>query len=333
MIIKTLYQKRNRMKHFDLSRFETILMDITNTCNLKCPLCARTKLFQTKQETKYITIKDLEQILLRFPNVNRFELGQIMSEPTNHPNLYDIIKFLKGHNKSILLPTNGNFNNLNIFKALKLLDLGDEIIWSLDGLSQLTYSQYRVGGSYNKVIMNIKAAVQEINVIHNIQVIEFKHNLEELNNPFYGFKEFKQDFLDMYPYPNINIYRIPSCINVQTDGNIEPLWDKRKWIDIKNSFQNNKFEKVECSSFETKDIYIDPFGNIQLCGDYYTENGSSVNIYDTPEYIINSIREVLDQRTCTPICKAICSDKSKLKRKIYGIPTSSNTNSSMYTRS
>ncbi len=83
--------------------------------------------------------------------------------------------------------TNGHF--LTKENAIKTIESGlDRLIISLDGLDQLTYEKYRVGGNFEKVkqgIQNLVIAKKETGNNHPFIVIQFivfktnEHQLEE----------------------------------------------------------------------------------------------------------------------------------------------------------
>lgn len=335
------------IEHLNTKYFETLLMDISNICNLRCPLCARTKLKdKVKLQDTNLSFEILEEILIKFPSITKIELGHVMSEPLLHPNIIEIIRHLKGRYINIFLPTNGSVQKDSVFwkEFMELLDENDQIVWAIDGLSQETYQQYRIGGKLDSVLKNFFQAYQfNPRVQHNIQTIEFKHNINELfpkdikgkttktTKTSKNFHKFKEEILKRIEYfglipGNLNIYTIPCCENVnfknKSTNEVEPLWDKNKWEEIKDSpFLKN--QTIRCSSIISKDIYIDHVGRIRLCGDHYTDNPldtEAPTIEDSIEKIDSYIKNTYENRFKNKICNYTCGAKSKLKRNIYGIP-------------
>ena len=133
-------------------------LDLSTVCQLKCPSCYMRqeeeavkngcKIGNMKFENfkKLVDENDIEDIEIS-------NSGEIFLNP-------DLVKILEyAHKKHIRLTAdNGvNLNNLTEEQAEALVkyELASMTI-SLDGASQETYSKYRIGGDYNKVIENIE---------------------------------------------------------------------------------------------------------------------------------------------------------------------------------
>jgi MoaA/NifB/PqqE/SkfB family radical SAM enzyme len=125
----------------------------TNVCNLKCLECPTgmgvsitPKGFADLNFTKQIA-NNSEYIL----SVNLYFQG----EPFLHKQLCDIIKQFSEKSVFSILSTNAHFFNVEIVN--KILDSGlNKIIVSVDGYNSETYKEYRVGGSFDKVVSGIK---------------------------------------------------------------------------------------------------------------------------------------------------------------------------------
>jgi radical SAM protein with 4Fe4S-binding SPASM domain len=133
-------------------------IEITNFCNLKCPECpsgsdklTRTRGFMTeKLFDKFIAEADPYLY-----NINLYFQG----EPMLHPLFFEFIK--KCGNIRITVSTNGHF--LSEENNHKLAESAiNKLIVSLDGMDSRTYSRYRVGGDFEKVLAGIKAISKEL---------------------------------------------------------------------------------------------------------------------------------------------------------------------------
>lgn len=156
-----------------------------NICNLSCPLCPTGKGDKElpKGFMKLGLFKDVFNQLSRvLTEVFLFNWG----EPLLNNDLCDMIRYVKFKSKKIRVIIS---TNLNISQKERLTDLVksgvDEIIVSCDGASQGTYAQYRVGGSFNLVVENMRYLVNEkLRLATNTCVvwnfIVFKHNEHEI---------------------------------------------------------------------------------------------------------------------------------------------------------
>ena len=131
-----------------------LVIDPTNICNLKCPLCP------TWQDTKARTKGKMDT---RTFNSLLDEAGPYVfavnlcnwGEPFLNPELPAMIAHAKKYNTVVGLSTNLNY--LPDETAKILIESGiDIIVISLDGASQESYSTYRVGGDLAKVTGNIE---------------------------------------------------------------------------------------------------------------------------------------------------------------------------------
>ncbi len=128
----------------------SISIEPTTACNLRCPECPSglrafsrpTGLLEKKFYQK--TIDELAQHLL-------YLILYFQGEPYLHPDFFDLVAYAS--QKNIYTATSTNAHYLHEKNAQKTLDSGlDRLIISIDGTTQETYEQYRIGGSLEKVI-------------------------------------------------------------------------------------------------------------------------------------------------------------------------------------
>jgi radical SAM protein with 4Fe4S-binding SPASM domain len=136
---------------------ESLSIEPTNLCNLKCPECPsgnntmqRARMFLSK-EAYFNTIEQ------SYKHVTSLQL-YFQGEPFLHPSIFDFIKFSHQHRIYTSTSTNGQF--LTHDNCIKIIESGlHRLIISLDGITQEVYEKYRVGGSLETVISGIKTLV------------------------------------------------------------------------------------------------------------------------------------------------------------------------------
>lgn len=137
---------------------ESLSIEPTNLCNLKCPECpsgnnsmTRSRLFLSKhnfERTIDASFKYLSYLQLYF-----------QGEPFMHPKLTEYIKLATSKNVFTTTSTNGHF--LDAATCQKIIDSGlHQLIVSIDGTSQQSYSKYRVGGDLEQVKKGIRLLQQ-----------------------------------------------------------------------------------------------------------------------------------------------------------------------------
>ncbi len=127
-----------------------ISFEPTTSCNLRCPECPSglrsftrpTGMMENDLYKK--TIDELADTLL-------YLIFYFQGEPYLHPSFIELVKY--AHDKGIYTATSTNAHFLNDEKARQTVESGlDRLIISIDGTSQETYQQYRVGGKLEKVL-------------------------------------------------------------------------------------------------------------------------------------------------------------------------------------
>jgi len=137
-----------------------INVEISGKCNLKCPECA-TGSGQIRRPAGFMPeelfeklVNELRPFLL---NMNIYFQG----EPMLHPGFFKFVSLARGIR--LTLSTNGHYLSEENIRRIVDSDIR-EIIVSLDGFDQKTYSAYRRGGDFEKVkegIIKLALAVKE----------------------------------------------------------------------------------------------------------------------------------------------------------------------------
>ncbi|MDR3039054.1 MAG: radical SAM protein [Candidatus Adiutrix sp.] len=151
-------------------------LEIITHCNLRCPMCSNGngRSYDEKgQIMSFPTFKRLWDKIRK--RVNLLVLvGQ--GESFMHPNIYDILKLVAP--TPVHIDTNAN---LKLDAERIVRSSLQTLIFSVDGVDQRTYEQYRVGGNFEKVLANIRAVVQAKKNLGRgpvtvFKYVVFKHN-------------------------------------------------------------------------------------------------------------------------------------------------------------
>lgn len=134
-----------------------ILLEASTFCQLKCPSCetAQGKTHETLGGG-FLTLQNFQKIVDENPSISSIELSN-WGEIFLNPDLSDIMEY--AYRKNVAL-TASNGVNLNTVKEQVLENLVKykfrHLTCSIDGASAETYSIYRKGGNFERVIQNIK---------------------------------------------------------------------------------------------------------------------------------------------------------------------------------
>ena len=135
----------------------SLSIEPTTACNLGCPECP-SGLKQFTRATGKIDLIFHRELLNQVKNHVFYINYYFQGEPFLHPQFLDLIKEAKKNNIYTSTSTNAHF--ISKEKALEIVSSGlDRLIISIDGLTQETYSAYRVNGQLQKVIDGSKYLV------------------------------------------------------------------------------------------------------------------------------------------------------------------------------
>jgi len=162
-----------------------IIVDPLNVCNLRCPLCPTgTNDLNRKQERMSweVFTRIIDEMAPYAYEVNLHNWGESLL----HPRIFDMIKYINSKNIATNMST--NLNLVKDDKFDKIIESGLEyLILSIDGITQETYSKYRVRGNVERVFENVRKLLKRrIELGSTIPYIEwqfivFKHNVHEVD--------------------------------------------------------------------------------------------------------------------------------------------------------
>jgi MoaA/NifB/PqqE/SkfB family radical SAM enzyme len=161
-----------------------LVIDPSDICNLRCPLCPTGQGRNDRSKGK-MSFTNFRNIINELgPYLYRIDLHN-WGEPLLNDEIYQMIRYAKIFN--IEVRVSSNLNTINRANAENLVASGlDVLIISLDGASQETYVQYRIGGQFNKVLDNIKMISESKQKLHTSkpfmiwQFLVMEHNEHEI---------------------------------------------------------------------------------------------------------------------------------------------------------
>lgn len=180
------YMSKHTKRNFNKGLPISLAIEPTTSCNLRCPECPS----GLRQFTRPIgmlepaffkkTIDDVYKELL-------YLTFYFQGEPYLNPHFLDMVTYAS--TKKIYTSTSTNAHYLTPEMALKTVQSKlDKLIISIDGTTQDTYEQYRIGGTLSKVIdgtKNIVSAKKKLQCKTPHLVFQFlvvKPNEHQLND-------------------------------------------------------------------------------------------------------------------------------------------------------
>lgn len=197
----------------------SVSFEPTTSCNLRCPECpSGLRAFSRptgmlKKDFFHETIDQLSKELM-------YLVFYFQGEPYLNPDFLDMVAYATS--KKIYTATSTNAHYLNDKNARRTVESGlDRLIISIDGTTQETYQQYRVGGQLHKVLEGAANVVkwkkelksktpfiifQFLVVRHNEHQIEAVHELAKKT----GVDQVRLKTAQVYDYENDPNQLIPT---------------------------------------------------------------------------------------------------------------------------
>lgn len=277
---------------FAKERINRLEIDLTASCNARCPICARNyNYLQIKYNER--PLHEITAQLDEYVNLKFIHLVGAFSEPTLYKEFFGLCRYLVGREIAVEVCTNGDTHDEDWWSELgKILTHRDSVYFSVCGSTQELHETYRVGCSLQNLLNNARSFRRSNPYgIDYIQHIEFEYNKEDLKSD-----EMKKI---MAEFSHINLtltYFTRDKSIYKNQFNIDKLLVsdehlvKYKAADrlSRSKWENRETQKCEmhCQSIEDKSVHIDQFGKVYPCYIWLEEskekewNGSYKDIQD-----------------------------------------------------
>ncbi len=163
----------------------SLSIEPTTSCNLRCPECP-SGLREFTRPIGMLQPSFFESFVLQIKKHVHSLTFYFQGEPYLNPDFLKMVKYANKNGLYTITSTNAHYLNNKVAKETVESGL-DKLIISIDGANQESYSKYRVGGSFEKVIEGTKAILsqrKQLNQNHPRvvwQFIVFKHNETEIS--------------------------------------------------------------------------------------------------------------------------------------------------------
>ncbi|MFW6164045.1 MAG: radical SAM/SPASM domain-containing protein [Planctomycetota bacterium] len=161
-----------------------VMIEPTNACNLRCPLCP-TGCGTLDRPKAFLPLEQFQQCIDELGpyalEVNLTNYG----EPMLHPDLPAMVAYAKAAGLKVRLGTNGHFLTQDSARALVEAGL-DAVYISYDGVDQDSYATYRVRGDLAKVRDGVRVlreqrqALQSSAPFVELQFLVMRHNEDQI---------------------------------------------------------------------------------------------------------------------------------------------------------
>lgn len=138
------FMRKKSGRCFEVNELKEIAIEVTNACNLECPLCENRLM---ERPIGFMNLDKHNKLINEVKNKAKRIDYSINAEPLLHPKIIEMISYSSKKGLETFLGTNGIFLSKH---AKGLVESGlDYTNISMDGATKETYDKYRVGKKEN----------------------------------------------------------------------------------------------------------------------------------------------------------------------------------------
>jgi len=303
-IAKKIIRRLRKKKLWDTEVFPSVIvMELTNYCNLRCSMCAHQYMTRNQgQMDKQLAMKVLDEIAVVNRNARVWMNGYGESLIIRKAVLYEVIAYAKEKGiRDVVLNSNGILLDEEAARCLVHAGL-DQIFIGIDSCTPETYQKLRVGGDYQKVVRNVKQALEIVRnsqaekPIVTVQLIEMEENQHE-----------KEDFIAYWKEQGARV-------------RIQPKVSWLRAVEAKKLMSTDRYPchwVMHCAA-----ILYD--GRVTLCGGDYEPHFVAGNVIDESLQSIwqGKLREIRElhrvgnYESLPPVCRD-CKDWQAIGGQFY----------------
>jgi radical SAM protein with 4Fe4S-binding SPASM domain len=242
MVVGSYYYAKISKKPVQLGLPISISVEPTTSCNLRCPECP-SGLRSFTRPTGMLEQSFFKETIDKLAPSLSYLIFYFQGEPFLNPKFLEMVEYASA--KGIYTATSTNAHYLKDEVAKRTIESGlDRLIISIDGTTQETYQNYRVGGTLSKVLegaknivawkKKLKSATPHI-IFQFLVVRPNEHQIEDVKRlgKEIGVDEVRFKTAQVYDYENGNDL-IPTLDKFSRYRKLE----NGKW-EIKNSLSNS----------------------------------------------------------------------------------------------
>ena len=235
-----------------------IELELTSTCNLKCPLCIR-EVVGGWDKNQFRSFDEIIKQIDEYPNLEFVTIAGAISEPTSHPDLLNIITHLCKRDIEVSLYINGDTRNDMYYVKLGVIfrECKGNIYFTMCGSTQELHEKYRVNSKLDRVL-------SRLDIINR-----YSGNKGILTWLVFNYNE--QDFLDNYQYYKNKyrtefFYTLPMAEHFNLTSTIR-LPDKLNKV-YTEQVDRTDFNNITCPANKSNFVQITYDGKVNPCSLY-----------------------------------------------------------------
>jgi radical SAM protein with 4Fe4S-binding SPASM domain len=260
-----------------------VIIDIGNVCNLKCPLCP-TGRGDKGASRGLMKFEDYKKIIDQMgKTITNLELHN-WGEPLLNRELIPMIQYAKDRNIPVCISTNLTILDEKMAEDIVATRI-DKMFISCDAASPETYSTYRVGGDFHRVISNIRLLTEAKKKLKNnyTRIVYlfhvFRHNEHEIEKARALAKELGVE---------VRINKMRTDMGKEIfEKDTESIERDMEWIPESDEYSafdlvsKKKKQQTRCRDLWSTTV-INWDGSVLPCCAVYEEKYAFGNVFDEP---------------------------------------------------
>jgi MoaA/NifB/PqqE/SkfB family radical SAM enzyme len=239
------------------ANIERIELELTSTCNLKCPLCIRT--IQGKPEgDRFRSLNCIISQLDDYTNLKFITIAGSIAEPTLYPDLFGLLKYLRSRNIEISLYINGDTRNDTYYKKLGVMFRSciGHVYLTMCGSTQELHEKYRVGSKLDRVLSRLDIINSFSGNKGILTWIVFNYNYDDFQLNYQKFKsKYNTEFF--FTLPMQEHFELDSDIHLPEAQHL-----------AYQSIDKNDFNNIHCLANKHNFVQIAYDGKVVPCSLY-----------------------------------------------------------------
>lgn len=186
--------KLHRVRSTEVAYPSSVMLELTNHCNLQCTICPRQYAYGHEMDKGYMPLENAKKIVDElYPCLDSIGLTGL-GETFLYPHLEELALYIKSKKKSIVISLSTNANVAGFVENVaKVMPHVDTIQISIDGIDEV-YEKIRVGAKFETLKTNLRQIAdlakgwKNVDLMFNMviakdnyhqmgQVIEFAHEI------------------------------------------------------------------------------------------------------------------------------------------------------------
>lgn len=198
-------------KSLKVAHPSTIMLEVTNHCNLRCSICPRETAYGEQMDLGYMDFEKLKKVVDEsYPYIDSIGLTGL-GETFLYKDIVNAVEYIKNKSKGIIVSCSINAHLKNSVEIVKqLVGVIDTIQISMDGIGE-TYNKIRRGGSFDFFKENL-SKISELTCNSDthlmLNVVLVKENYHQMKDMVDFASEMKIQYLNMRPVnwsANLNV--------------------------------------------------------------------------------------------------------------------------------